>query len=95
VRLSRGVRTNAVMIPLKAVMPLEDGYEVYVVRDGKAQARKVKLGFIRQDRVLVEGLQEGEQLIVQGHRLVGSGQKVRVVDEAGEAAPPMATTSQG
>ena len=39
VRLARGMHTNVVMIPLKAVMPLEDGYEVYVVRDGTAQSR--------------------------------------------------------
>jgi membrane fusion protein (multidrug efflux system) len=86
VRLSRGLRRNVVMIPLMAVMPLEKGYEVFVVRDGLAESRKVELGFIRQDRVRVEGLAEGDQLIVQGHRLVATGQKVNVVRTQPEAA---------
>jgi membrane fusion protein (multidrug efflux system) len=95
VRLARGMHTNVVMIPLKAVMPLEEGYEVYVVRDGVAQSRQVKLDFIRQDRVVVQGLDDGEQLIVQGHRLVGSGQKVRVIGEAGDVPAELAATPQG
>jgi membrane fusion protein (multidrug efflux system) len=85
VRLSRGLRRNVVMIPLMAVMPLEQGYEVFVVRNGLAESRKVTLGFIRQDQVLAEGLAEGEQLIVQGHRLVAAGQKVNVVRTQQEA----------
>lgn len=95
VQLSRGVRSNVVMIPLKAVMPLEEGYEVYVVEDGVARSRKVRLGFIRQDRVVVEGLREDENLIVQGHRMVGNGQKVKVIEEAGDMPVDLATIRQG
>ncbi len=80
VQLTRRVRHDVVMIPLKAVMPLEQGYEVFVADNGVARARNVQLGFIRQDRVLARGLESGDQLIVQGHRLVAAGQKINVVN---------------
>lgn len=90
VRLTRDVRQNVVMIPLKAVIPLEEGYEVYVVQGNKARRRTVNLGFLRQDRVLAEGLETGDRLIVQGHRLVSSGQRVNVIESTKDASPALA-----
>jgi membrane fusion protein (multidrug efflux system) len=79
-RLTRRILTNAIMVPLASVIPLEEGREVYVVRDRKAERRRVELGFIRGRSIqVVSGLQQGEQLIVAGHRLVSPGQPVSVV----------------
>lgn len=84
-RLTRRVLENAILIPLQAVIPMENGYSVYVVEDSKAQRREVRLGIIKGDRIQVlEGLQPDDQLIVAGHRLVAPGQDVRVIPQAAE-----------
>jgi membrane fusion protein (multidrug efflux system) len=95
VRLLRKVLTDAILIPLEAVIPLEKGkevsYVVYVAEDGRARRREVELGFMRRWNVHVRrGLARGDRLIVSGHRFVSPGQAVRV--EATEA--PMAPASQ-
>ncbi len=84
-RLARRVLTDVIMIPLASVIPLEDGKEVYVVSDGRAERREVELGFIKGREVrIVSGLKAGDQLIVSGHRYVGPGQPVNVVEEVQE-----------
>ncbi len=81
-RLTRRVLTDVVMIPLAAVIPLEDGKVVYTVEGEEAQRREVEIGLIKGRRVRVlEGLVAGDRLIVAGHRFVGPGQSVTVVAE--------------
>jgi membrane fusion protein (multidrug efflux system) len=85
--LTRRMLTDVVLIPLAAVIPLEEGKAVYVVEDapapveganGVARRREVTLGFIRGREVQVlSGLAAGDRLIVKGHRYVGPGQPVR------------------
>ena len=71
---------NALMVPLAAVIPLENGKAVYVVNGDKAHRRDVELGLIRGDKVqILSGLAAGDKLIVAGHRFVGPGQQVQVV----------------
>jgi membrane fusion protein, multidrug efflux system len=83
VRLTRQVLKNAILIPLAAVIPMEDGKAVYVVESSKARRQTVELGTIRGDRVQIRsGLKTGEQLIVAGHRFVAPGQKVQIVPES-------------
>ena len=82
VRLTRRVLNDAILIPLLAVIPTENGNAVYVVRSGGALRREVMLGTIKGDRVQVtKGLEPGEKLIISGHRFVAPGQKVNVVEE--------------
>jgi len=77
VELTRRVLHDVIMIPLSAVIPLENGYVVYVVEDGKAQRRNVKLGLIKGHYVrILQGLAAGDRLIVAGHHYVGPGQQV-------------------
>lgn len=90
VRLTRRELTDVILVPLEAVIPLEDGKEVYVVEDGRAVRRNVTLGIIRGTNVqITSGLNAGEQLIVGGgQRYVGPEQAVRVVQpEPNEAGP--------
>ncbi|MCL5281651.1 MAG: efflux RND transporter periplasmic adaptor subunit [Planctomycetes bacterium] len=83
VRLTRQILKDAILIPLAAVIPMEDGKAVYVVESSQAQRRRVELGLIRGDRVQIRsGLKPGDRLIVAGHRFVGAGQKVEVVPES-------------
>lgn len=84
VRLTRMVLDEAIMIPLLAVIPMENGNAVYVVEEGKAQRRDVELDIMKGDRVqITEGLEPGDRLIIAGHRFVAPGQMVNVVSETG------------
>ena len=86
IRLIRRVLENAVMVPLLAVIPLEEGNTVYVVESGQAQRREVTLGPIKGDRVQVTtGLKDGDQLVIAGHRFVAPGQRVNVVPQGKES----------
>jgi membrane fusion protein (multidrug efflux system) len=83
VRLTRQVLKNTILIPLLAVIPMEDGKAVYVVESSKAVRRMVQLGAIKGDRVqILSGLQPGDRLIVAGHRFVAPGQNVDIVPES-------------
>jgi membrane fusion protein (multidrug efflux system) len=84
-RLTRRILDDAILIPLQSVIPMEDGYTVYVVESSKAERRPVELGIIRGDRVqILKGLQAGDRLIVAGHRFVAPGQDVQVIPQASE-----------
>ncbi len=81
-RLTRRILKDAILIPLLAVIPMEDGKAVYVVNSEQAQRRQVELGIIKGDRIQVtNGLKPGDHLITAGHRFVAPGQKVNVVSE--------------
>lgn len=80
VRLTRRILKDAILIPLLAVIPMEDGKAVYVVSSTDAQRRDIELGFIKGDRVQVtRGLKSGDRLIIAGHRFVAPGQRVNIV----------------
>lgn len=82
VRLTRRILKDAVLIPLLAVIPMEDSKAVYVVNSSQAKRRDVELGIIRGDQVQIKsGLEPGEKLIIAGHRFVAPGQKVNIVPE--------------
>jgi membrane fusion protein (multidrug efflux system) len=90
VELSRGELTDVMLVPLRAVVPLETGKEVYVVQDGKAHRRAVTIGTFRGDQVQIDTarseLKAGDDLILTP-ALVGDGQDVIV---RGAETPPTA-----
>jgi len=98
VHLTREVLADAILVPLEVLTPLgTDGeplYAVYVVADGKATRRVVRVGMLRGQQVQVlsadghEGLTAGDELIVKGHRLVSEGQKVEVLPNPQDAERP-------
>jgi membrane fusion protein (multidrug efflux system) len=93
VRLTRQVLKDAILIPLLAVIPMEEGKAVYVVKPapgghgmGVAERRPVdvELGAIKGDRIRIgSGLAPGDLLIVAGHRFVAPGQTVQIVQGGG------------
>jgi RND family efflux transporter MFP subunit len=102
-RTDQFVRTHLVWsndpgltVPLVAVTRINGQYFVYVVENGEggatvARQRSVKLGpIIGNDYVVLEGLKEGEQLIVGGVQKVGDGMPVKAVPPGALAvqAPP-------
>jgi len=100
VKMKRQDLHNVVLIPLDAVIPLEDGYMVYVVQDGKAQPVeniRIDLQSIRGKRVRVlSGLSGGEILVLApGNRMCGPGQAVRIIDQPAELQGELLTIQDG
>jgi membrane fusion protein (multidrug efflux system) len=71
------------MIPLLAVIPMEDSKAVYVVNSSQAKRREVEFGIIKGDQIqITSGLEPGDKLIIAGHRFVAPGQKVNIVEKS-------------
>ncbi|HEX6199019.1 MAG TPA: efflux RND transporter periplasmic adaptor subunit, partial [Thermoanaerobaculia bacterium] len=82
-RIPRQVLTDALLVPLDAVVDLEETRAVYVVAGGaelRAERREVTLGPTLGERVVIEsGLAPGDRVIVEGQSRVAPGQRVEVV----------------
>jgi multidrug efflux system membrane fusion protein len=89
VRLVLATLPKAVLIPAAAPQDSAKGSFVYVVKqDSTAELRPVKLGQRQGEMVVVEqGLQPGENVILNGQLGVMPGGKVRVVTATPAAAP--------
>jgi RND family efflux transporter MFP subunit len=69
-----GERPDALLFPRRALF----GGKVYVVTDGRVELRPVRTGFMSLNEVeVLEGLTEGEQVLVEGLDLVRAGDRVR------------------
>jgi multidrug efflux system membrane fusion protein len=89
VRLVLANLPKAVLVPAAAAQDSAKGPFVYVVKgDSTAELRPVKLGQRQGELVVVEqGLQAGEQVVMNGQLGVMPGGKVRVVTNTPAAAP--------
>ncbi len=93
VRLHVRTITDAVVIPSAAVQFGARGNYVYVVKEEKASLRVVKLGPADNDRLVIEeGLEPGEQIVLEGFERLREGATVRIIaDEQPAEAPATAT----
>jgi len=78
------VKTNALLVPQRAVQDLQGVNQVAVVRaDETVDVRTVKVGArVGSLWIIGEGLKPGERVIVEGGDRVRAGQKVRLVSSA-------------
>jgi membrane fusion protein, multidrug efflux system len=84
VTVEAGQPEEKVIVPQGALIADQGGVYVFAVEDGKAVIKRVKPGAERGANVVVEGLNGGEQIIVDGLQSVRPGQPVQ--------ASPVATT---
>ena len=76
----KSVRENALLVPRKALM----GNAVFVVKNGITKAREVKVGARNLlTAEILEGIKEGEQVIVETPHLFRDGQTVKPVPVGG------------
>ena len=82
-------RAKAIVIPDTAILPSERGTLAYVVEGGKARARQVLTGlFVREGAVeILEGLREGEALVVIGAAALREGAEVAISGGNSQGAP--------
>ncbi len=80
-------KPNALQIPRTALLDGDGPPKVFVIKDGKAAERSVKLGLSNGAWIEVtEGLKDGEQVVVVGQGAVKPGAAVRVVNSSSRPA---------
>ncbi|WP_422444848.1 efflux RND transporter periplasmic adaptor subunit [Thermoanaerobacterium sp. DL9XJH110] len=80
VNVVRGVKENVITVPKDAVLIKKNGYTVYVVKQGKAEERLVRIGITNGDRVeITEGLKEGETVVTSGQNMLTEGSAVKIL----------------
>lgn len=80
-RISFAHTTNgkALVIPREAIVGSLRDASVYVVKDGKAQYRKVQLGDDKEGNIeVIGGLTSGEQVVITGQNTISDGAKVTI-----------------
>jgi len=71
---------NSISIPFYSVISRNNEQYVYIEQDGLAIKKEVSLGIMENWMVQVtDGLAAGDKLIVEGHRDVEDGQKVKII----------------
>jgi membrane fusion protein (multidrug efflux system) len=80
-------KPDALQIPRTALLDGDGPPKVFVVKDGKAAERSVKLGLSNGAWIEVtDGLKDGEQVVVVGQGAVKPGTAVRVVNSSARPA---------
>jgi membrane fusion protein, multidrug efflux system len=89
VRLEQAKASNAMLLPQQAVTRSPQGDTVMVVAaDGKVSPRPVKIGGSQRGQwVVLEGLQPGEQVMVDGFQKLRPGAAVKPVPWAAGSGP--------
>jgi membrane fusion protein (multidrug efflux system) len=83
---------QALMVPEAALVPEQSRQFLFVIEDGRAVRREVRIGGRQPGRVeIVSGLKVGEQVIVEGTQKVRDGGEVRVIERPGTPAGEAAT----
>lgn len=80
---------KALVIPEAALVPSEEARYVYLYRadQGQVERRQVQIGLRRNGKVeVLEGLAEGDQIVVAGVQKISDGAAVRVVPAAAAAS---------
>ncbi|HBK46462.1 MAG TPA: efflux RND transporter periplasmic adaptor subunit, partial [Xanthomonadaceae bacterium] len=78
---------QGLMVPSASIVQRDGHAYVFTMKDAQTvQRRRVRTGQVVQGKVeVVEGLQEGERVVVDGAGFLGDGDRVRVVEAAGSA----------
>jgi multidrug efflux pump subunit AcrA (membrane-fusion protein) len=80
VELRYDTHDNVIVVPYNAVINQDDRKALYVIEEGKAQRREVKLGYRQDDKVeITEGISPGEQVVVRGQHNLKDQSLVEVI----------------
>lgn len=91
-----GVRGNALLVPMQGIArdPKGDTSAMVVGKDGKVEARPVKVSRALGDKWLVEeGLKAGDKVIVEGLQKIGPGMPVQATELGAKPARTAATSA--
>ena len=76
-------KPQALVIPREAILEAGNGMSVFVVERNKALRRPITIGY-EQGRMVevLQGLNEGDQVVIKGQQMIREGSAVRVVEES-------------
>lgn len=98
IRIDVGERPQSILIPERALAELQGKYFVWIIdKDNKASQRSVKVGDSIGEQVLIlEGLKQGERIVIEGLQKVREGAVVQPKTPAqmAEAAAQAAQAAQ-
>ncbi|MEX2154304.1 MAG: efflux RND transporter periplasmic adaptor subunit [Gemmatimonadaceae bacterium] len=93
VTVKLGERPGVLLTPVSSVVGSRDARAVFLVRGGKAERRLVRIGQASGDVVeILEGIAEGDSVVVAGAERLQDGAEVRIVRPVG--VQPARTTPQ-
>lgn len=76
-------KSNAIVVPIKAIQKSEDGDYVFVNNSGTAKRKTVKVGATYGGQSeIISGLNAGDQLITAGAEDIEDGDKIKVLNTA-------------
>ncbi len=82
-------RDAATLVPKDAVLTEDAAQSVFLVADGKAKRRSIKVGYSDSyNYEVLDGLKSGDQVVTTGQANLKDDAKVHVVNAPGAAAPP-------
>jgi membrane fusion protein, multidrug efflux system len=94
VSLSLDERDNALVVPTRAVVGAAGAQSVFVIRDGRAGARRVRVGNDLDGQMeVLEGLAFADTVITTGNALLRDGAQVRIVQPLSPEAPSVEARS--
>jgi membrane fusion protein (multidrug efflux system) len=97
VQTTIGVQKNAIVVPLDALITIQNLHQLAVVgADNKVSIRNVKVGIsTRSEVVILSGVSEGEQIVVQGIQKVVDGCTVIPLPASSSASASTTTGENG
>ena len=86
VRLVLETRTQALLVPEQSLVPQGKDKFIYVVVDGKAERRVVKIGKrLRGKAEILDGIAASDTIVVTGHQKLRPGATIRAIDKPATA----------
>ena len=80
VTFSKMISDEQIVVPRHTILERDNGRVVFLVDQDKAVKRMISTGQSLQDRVQVmEGLNVGELLVVEGHTKLTNGEPIRIL----------------
>ncbi len=75
----RGIRTQAITLPLEAIIPQKGDNVVFLVRDGQAVRQLVRIdAILKEEALILSGVREGDLVVTRGNRMLTDGSKVEI-----------------
>jgi len=77
--VQKETKKDGIVVPLDAIVESETGRYVFLNNAGKAKKQAVYIREISGEKVLVDSLHVGQQLVVMGQRQISDGDPIQVV----------------
>jgi RND family efflux transporter MFP subunit len=72
-------KDNVLIVPRNSVISESNNFYVYVVKDGHAEKKEIRVGIKESENVeIIQGLNEGDTIVIEGFEKLKNGRRVNV-----------------